>query len=113
MIQIPPNARIFTIPELLSFECDLDHFIEICKRLGFDPFSGELFVFKSEEQTQIGILFYDGQGFHWSIKRFSEIKLEWWPSYEKVVRISARDLQIMLWGGNPEEVKLPPMWRPL
>jgi transposase len=113
VIYIPPQAKIFTIPDPVLLNNSIDIYIGICKRQGLEPFSGELFVFRDEDATQIGILSYDGHGFHWCIKRFSEGNIAWWPSEEEVVQILARDLQVMLWGGNPRNIDLPSMWRPL
>jgi len=81
--------------------------------MGLDPYSGDLFAFKDVEATRIGVLAYDGHGFEWYIKRFSKGTVAWWPSEDEVVQMLPRDLEIMLWGGHPREVNLPPMWRPL
>lgn len=113
MIQIPPQAKIFSIPEPMLLDDDIDDYVTICKRYGLDPYSGEVFTFKDEEAIRIGVLSYDGHGMHWCIKRFSEGNVAWWPSEKKVVQISARDFQIMLWGGNPRQIELPGMWKPL
>lgn len=113
MIYIPPQAMIFTIPMPIASESDIDCQIAACKKTGLDPFSGSLFAFRDSEATRIGVLTYDGHGFYWCIKRFSSGKIAWWPSEDKVARISSHDLQIMLWGGDPKELNLPDMWRPL
>lgn len=113
MISIPVQAQVFANPNPITVESDIEDQISACKKSGFDPFSGNLFVFKDVEATLIGVLAYDGRGFQWCTKRFSEGRIAWWPNEDKVVQISHRDLQIMLWGGNPSKVKLPPMWRPL
>jgi hypothetical protein len=85
----------------------------MCRKNGFDPFSGEIFVFRDEDATHVGLLSYDGHGFQWRMKRFSDGNLAWWPSDSEIVPILPRDLQIMIWGGNPREIKLPDMWRPI
>ena len=113
MISIPPQARIFAHPIPMTADDDLDDHISACKEVGFDPFSGDLFIFKDMDATQIGILAYDGHGFQWCLKRFSSGTIAWWPSDDQVVQILPRELEIMLWGGNPKDSNLPPIWRPL
>jgi transposase len=101
------------LKQLLTAESDMDDLISACKAMGLDPYSGDLFTFKDVEATRIGVLAYDGHGFEWCIKRFSQGTIAWWPSEDEVVQVLPRDLEIMLWGGHPREVNLPPMWRPL
>jgi hypothetical protein len=113
MIQIPAQAKIFVFPELIMSIESLDAVIVICKKNGFDPFSGDIFVFRGEDSTYLGLLSYDGHGFQWCVKRFSEGKLAWWPNESEIVQILPRDLQIMLWGGNPNKTELPKMWKPI
>lgn len=112
MIQIPVQAKVFIITSPISTDEPLDYIIALCKKHGLDPFSGEVLVFRSDDYHQIGLLAYDGHGFQWCIKRFSEGRLEWWPDGAEVVQILPRDLQLMLWGGNPDKIKLPEMWPP-
>lgn len=113
MIHIPPQARVLIIPDIITSEKDIDYYINDCKNFGLNPYSGDIFVFKDEENTQIGMLSYDGHGFHWCIKRYSEGTIPWWPNKKDVVQIQARNLQILLWGGNPVNAELPEMWRPI
>ena len=113
MIQIPAQAKVFVIPKPISVNEPLDDVIAACKECGFNSFSGHIFVFRDENSHQIGLLSYDGHGFQWCIKRFSKGTLAWWPSDTEVVQILPRDLQIIIWGGNPKEIKLPKMWNPI
>ena len=72
MISIAAQARIYVNPIPLTEESDIENQISACKKTGLDPFSGDLYAFKNVKPTQIGILSYDGHGFQWCIKRFSE-----------------------------------------
>jgi transposase len=91
----------------------MDDLRSACKAMGLDPYSGDLVAFKDVAATRIGVLAYDGHGFEWCIKRFSQGIIAWWPSEDDVVQMLPRALEIMLWGGHPREVNVPPMWRPL
>ena len=109
MICIPPQARVFAHPKPITAESEMDDLISACKAMGLDPYSGDLFAFKDVEATRIGVLAYDGHGFEWCIKRFSKGTVAWWPSEDEVVQMLPRDLEIILWGGHPMEVNVPPM----
>jgi len=113
MISIPPQARIFSHPIPIMAQSDIDDQISVCKASGLEPFSGDLFIFKDVEATRIGILAYDGHGFHGCIKRFSSGTIAGWPSEDKVMQMLPRELELMLWGGNPGDLNVSPMWRPL
>jgi len=48
----------------------------------------------------------------WCQKRFSQGRLSWWPrSAQASQRLSARELQILLWNGNPEDAAMADDWR--
>ena len=113
MIHVPPQAIVFAIPEPINFGLSVDQIAAICKRWGFDYFSGEIYAFRDEAGTQIGLLTYDGHGIQWCVKRGSEGKVTEWPSHDEAVQILPRDLQIMLWGGDPSTMDMPEMWRPI
>ena len=73
---------------------------------------GAIFVFRNRRGTALKLLCYDGQGFWLCHKRLSAGRLRWWPARaESSVRLSARQLQILLWNGNPEALELPEDWR--
>jgi transposase len=45
-------------------------------------------------------------------KRLSQGRLAWWPSTPQVShRLSARELQLLLWNGNPEDAGMAEDWR--
>ena len=45
-------------------------------------------------------------------KRLSQGRLTWWPTASQArERLSARELQILLWNGNPKTVELAEDWR--
>ena len=44
--------------------------------------------------------------------RFSQGRLNWWPtSAQAAARLCARELQILLWNGNPEDAGMADDWR--
>lgn len=52
MIQIVPQMRILVAVEAVDFRCGIDGLSRVCReRLGSDPFSGTLFVFRNRRGT--------------------------------------------------------------
>jgi len=113
MLQLSPQSRVFVAIEPADFRRGIDGLAALCRqRLGEDPFAGAIFVFRNRRATALKLLCYDGQGFWLCQKRFSQGRLSWWPSSAQASqRLSARELQILLWNGNPEDAGLADDWR--
>jgi transposase len=113
MLQLTPQSRVFLALEAADFRRGIDGLAALCRqRLGADPMDGAIFVFRNRRGTSLKLLQYDGQGFWLCQKRLSEGRLKWWPtSAQASERLSARELQILLWNGNPKAVELAEDWR--
>jgi transposase len=73
---------------------------------------GAIFVFRNRRASALKLLCYDGQRFWLCHKRLSQGRLKWWPSGPQArVTLSARELQILLWNGNPKALELAEDWR--
>jgi transposase len=79
------------------------------------PLSGAVFVFRNRAATAIKVLFYDGQGFWLCTKRLSQGRFRWWPPlhHGTSYRLAARELQILLWNGDPHRAQMARDWRQL
>jgi transposase len=114
MIQITPQMRILVAVEPADFRKGIDGLGGVCRRvLEEDPFSGCVFVFRNRRATAIKILIYDGQGFWLCQKRLSKKRFRWWPDGARTRELESRDLQVVLWNGDPSRAKMGPLWRPL
>jgi transposase len=103
--------KIFIYREKIDFRCGIDGLIAICKyKLQQDPFSGVVFVFIGRARTSIKLLMYDGQGFWLAQKRLSEGKFKKWD-YQAWAH--ARELQVLIWNGDPAKVNYASDWRPI
>ncbi len=113
MLQLTPQSRVFLACEPADFRRGIDALAALCRqRLREDPMDGAIFVFRNKRGTSLKLLSYDGQGFWLCQKRFSEGRLKWWPtSAQASERLSGRELQILLWNGNPKSVELAEDWR--
>lgn len=115
MLQITPQHKILVATEAVDFRKGIDGLSAVCRQqLQLDPFSGGLFVFTNRKRTAIKVIVYDGQGFWLCMKRFSKGKLKWWPTSEDSSQIlTASELHILLYNGNPQGAMIAPDWRKL
>jgi transposase len=104
--------RILVAIEAVDLRKGIDGLAQLCReKLGADPFSGYLFIFRSRRATAIKILAYDGQGFWLAQKRLSKGRFLWWPSGKEATRaLQAHQAQLLLAAGNPE-TEAAPVWR--
>jgi transposase len=116
MLAIVPQMRLLVAVEPVDFRRGIDGLAAVCRqRLQVEPMSGALFIFGSRNRKSIKILAYDGQGFLLFQKRLSQGKFGWWPTPQgqAVHPLEARQLQLLLWNGNPSGEVGAPLWRPL
>jgi transposase len=116
VIQITPQMRVLVAVKPVDFRNGIDGLAAQCRAvLGCDPFSGTTFVFRNRRGTAIKLLVYDGQGFWLCLKRLSSGRFRFWPtsSCERSRAMLAHELQVLLWGGDPEATRAAPPWRSL
>lgn len=109
MLHISPSTRIFVCVQLVDFRKGIDGLASICRNiLNLDPFQGAVFVFRNRGRTTIRLLIYDGQGFWLCTKRLSKGTFQWWPAE---ATIDAKELQTLLWNGNPQLAGFSKDWK--
>ena len=115
MLQLTPQSRIFVATEPVDFRKGIDGLAAVCRRaLGDNPLSGALYVFRNRAGTTLKILCYDGQGYWLCTKRLSQGRFTWWPTTQDASsRLSARELAIVLWNGNPQQAGMAEDWKKL
>ena len=116
MVQITPQMRIFVALKPVDFRKGIDGLCRLCRSMTeIDPFSGALFAFRNRRSTSVKLLMYDGQGFWMCQKRLSQGRFNWWPAKgeNRITRLAAHELQLLLWNGNPEEAKVSSLWKAL
>src|SRR5438552_17763161 len=116
MLQRSPQMKIMIAIEPADFRNGIDGLAAVCReKLNQDPFSGIVFVFKNRTGTSIKLLCYDGGGFWLCQKRLSQGKLRWWPqtSGEPLTPLAAKQLQILIYNGDPCTAQFAEDWRKL
>lgn len=115
MLTLTPQMRVFVAIDPIDFRNGIDGIAGICRnRLGSDPFSGGVYVFRNRRGTSLKILVYDGQGFWLCQKRLSSGRFGWWPKGASALHaMESRQLQLLLWNGDPGRATLGALWRKL
>jgi transposase len=115
MIQVPPSANVVVMHESISFRNGIDGTVAIARTvLDKEPMDGAIFVFRNRQRHMLRVLFYDGSGFWLCTKRLSKGRFSKWPTGDGKSRCSAllaRELQILIWGGDPQSCAFPDLWR--
>lgn len=116
MIAITPQMRIRVATTPADFRCGIDGLARLVReKIEADPFSGAVYVFRNRRATAVKILVYDGQGFWLCHKRLSRGKFRFWPtsSDHAAKRLASAELQVLLFGGDPNGTRTAPEWRRL
>ena len=115
MIQVPAQASVFVMHEPVNFRNGIDGLAAVARGvLDKEPMSGALFVFRNRRGHMLRLLFYDGGGFWLCTRRLSRGTYSHWPTSDGVTPCSpllARDLQVLIWGGDPSSCSFPDLWR--
>lgn len=115
MLQLTPQSRLFLAVQPVDFRKGIDGLAALCRQtLSENPLGGAVYVFRNRTGRTLKLLAYDGQGFWLCTKRLSQGRFHWWPTTAGPrVTLSAQELSILLWNGNPERAQLAPLWRPV
>jgi transposase len=116
MNQIPANANVVVMHEPISFRNGIDGTAGIARLvLKREPMDGAFFVFRNKLGHMLRILYFDGSGFWLCTKRLSTRTFnKAWPKGDGETLCSpllARELQILIWGGDPKSCAFPELWR--
>jgi transposase len=115
MIQLPANAQVVVMHEPVSFRNGIEGMAGIARVvLQKEPMDGAFFVFRNKARHMLRILYFDGGGYWLCTKRLSRGCFSAWPQGDGTSPCSpllVRELQILLWGGDPGSCNFPELWR--
>lgn len=116
MIQLPANANIIVMHEPINFHFSFDGTIAIARNiLRCEPMDGAYFVFRNKLGHTLRILCYDGGAYWLCMRRLSTGTFnKVWPKGAGDAAYSpllARELMVLIWGGNPANCAFPDLWR--
>jgi transposase len=114
MIQIPATANVVIMHAPISFRNGIEGTVAVVRVvLEKEPMDGAIFVFRNKGRHMLRVLHYDGGGFWLCTKRLSTGHFSAWPEGDGTRACSpllARELQVLLWGGDPASCAFPELW---
>lgn len=115
MITVSPTTQVLVMHEPVSFRSGIDGTVAIARLvLQKEPMDGAMFVFRNKNRQMLRILHYDGSGYWLCTKRLSKGCFSAWPQGDGTSACSpllARELQVLIWGGDPARCAFPQLWR--
>ena len=103
MLTIPPSVRIYVALGATDMRRGMDSLSSLVReRLGLQPLSGHLFIFRNRRGDRVKILMWDRSGF-WVLYKRLERGTFAWPSGEagQAIELRASDLMLLLSGATP------------
>jgi transposase len=121
MLAIHASTRCFVCLEPQDFRKGIDGIAAVVRqKIAHDPMSGAMYLFRNRSGTSIKILSYDGMSYWLCLRRLSTGRLRWWPKNQNpeqdhslVSALSAREIQVVLWNGDPNGAQFSPDWKKL
>ena len=99
MITLPNGTHIWLAAGMTDMRRGFDGLAAIAQeKLGADPFSGHLFVFRGRRGDLIKLLWWDGDGFCLFAKRLGRGRFIWPQATEGAVHLTTAQLAMLLEG---------------
>ena len=102
MLTLPPSVRVFVALGATDMRRGMDSLSGVVReRLGLEPLSGHLFLFRNRRGDRVKILVWDRSGFWVMYKRLERGTFAW-PSGESghAVEMRCDDLMLLLSGAD-------------
>lgn len=108
MISFGPQVRIFVATQPIDFRTGVHGLVAlVAQELQGNPYSGDVFVFRSKRADRLKLLAFDGTGMVLATKWLEEGKFVWPPVQAGAMRLTATQLA-MLFDGLGEWFRVAP-----
>jgi transposase len=118
MLAVNPSTRCFICIEPIDGRKGIDGIGAVVRqKLSQNPMDGAWYLFRTRSGTTIKILFYDGSSFWLCLRRLSSGRIKWWPRHEDAQSqsmaklLAAREINVILWNGDPSATAFGPEWK--
>jgi transposase len=99
MITVPAGLRVLIATKPVDFRKGADGLAAlVSERLGDDPFSGAIYVFRSKRADRVKMLAWDGTGLVLLWKRLESGAFKWPPITDGVMRLTSAQLAALIDG---------------
>jgi len=96
MLTLPPSVRIYLAPGVTDLRRGVDGLMALTRdRLGLDPLTGHLFLFRNRRGDRLKILVWDRSGF-WVLYKRLERGTFTWPAEESATPFEMRASELAL-----------------
>jgi transposase len=111
MLSLPPTVRILLAREPADLRKGFDGLSGLVERaLGYDPFSGHLFVFRNRREDRLKVLYWDRDGLAIWYKRLEKGTFRFPRCEGDSVEVRAADLAMILEGIDLATVRRRPRY---
>jgi transposase len=113
VIAPPAGVRVLVATHPVDFRKGMDGLAALVKeRLGHDPFSGTVYVFRSKRADRVKLIYWDGGGVVLIAKRLEKAQFKWPAISDGVMRLSPAQLAALFEGLDWRRVHAPRVRRP-
>jgi len=113
MIVPPTGVRILVASRPVDFRKGMDGLAALAReKLGQDPFSGTVLVFRAKRADRVKLLVWDGSGLVLVSKRLEQGSFKWPPITDGMMRLSPAQLAALIEGLDWSRVHVPRILRP-
>ena len=96
---MPAGLRVLVATKPVDFRKGADGLLALVReRLGEDPFSGTVFVFRAKRADRVKMIVWDGCGLVLMWKRLEQGAFRWPPVSDGVMRLTTSQLAALLDG---------------
>ncbi len=94
-----PGLRIMVATQPVDFRRGMDGLAAlVTQTLSFDPYAGDIFVFRAKRIDRIKILVWDGSGLCLVTKRLEAGGFTWPPVRDGAISLNATELRLLFTG---------------
>jgi transposase len=99
MIAAPSGLRVLLATRPVDFRKGMDGLAALVKeRLGADPFSGTIFVFRAKRADRVKLIAWDGTGLCLFAKRLEQSAFRWPKIEDGVIRLTPAQFAALIEG---------------
>ena len=94
-----PGLRIMVASEPVDFRKGMDSLAAlVAQALASDPFTGDVFIFRSKRSDRLKLLVWDGSGLCLVTKRLESGAFTWPPVRDGAVTLTAAQMRLLVSG---------------
>ena len=102
-----PGLRIMVASQPVDFRKGMDSLAAlVAQTLASDPFTGDVFIFRSKRSDRLKLLIWDGSGLCLITKRLEAGAFTWPPVRDGAVTLSAVQLRLLFTGLDWQQLGL-------